>query len=322
MSWLDTLEQIRERDFSKAKGTDRDKAARDVVNMCSYACAVVSVSPIPFSDAVLMLPIQTAMVMTVGHIYGRKLTQADAKDLLLELGALVGVSFLARQGIKALLPVVGALLTIPAAFAANWAIGRVSMDYFRAGGLSKEKMKEAYEQAKREAGSIFSMANFSAFKKKNEDAINAVAEDDEAEEEEEAAPPPAKKKPVAKKKPAAKKAAAPKAAPVTAGSILEGKVAEALKSRRDVANAIPGLVHVDLKGKGGGKWTIDPSSTALPVSEGLRGKPHLTVRGDAKAFTEVATGEREATGAVMGGDLEVEPMDLELVGKVASLFTS
>jgi uncharacterized protein (DUF697 family) len=254
--------------------------------------------------------------MTVGHIHGRKLTQAAAKDLVVELGTLVGVSFLARQGIKALLPVVGALLTVPAAFAANWAIGRVAMEYFRAGGLSKDKMKEVFEQAKKEAGAIFSMANFQAFRKKNEDAIHEVADADG--DEAEAKAPARKKKPAAKKK----KPAAPKKAAVTAEAILEGRVADALRTRRDVANAIPGLVHVDLSGKGGGKWTIDPSSTQLPVSSGLRGKPHLTVRGDARAFTEVATGEREAAGAVMGGELEIEPMDLELVGKVTSLFTS
>lgn len=322
MSWLDTLEQIRERDFSKAKADDRTKAARDVVNMCSYACAVVSVSPIPFSDAVLMLPIQTAMVMTVGHIHGRKLTQAAAKDLVLELGTLIGVSFVARQGIKALLPVVGALLTVPAAFAANWAIGRVAMEYFKAGGLSKDKMKEVYENAKREAGGMFSMDAFQKFRKKNEEAIHEVAENESAEAAEEAVEeePAPKKKPAKKKKPAAKKK--PRAPAVTAESILEGKVAEALKARRDVAGAIPGLVHVDLSGKGGGQWTIDPSSTQLPVSTGLRGKPHLTVRGDAKTFTDVATGQRDPAGAVMGGELEVEPLDLELVGKVASLFTS
>lgn len=113
MSWLDTLEDIRKKDFSKVPEAKRDKAARDVVNMASYGCAVVAVSPMPFSDAVLSLPMQTAMVMTVGHIYGRKVTQADAKSLILEVGAVAGVGMLARQGIKALLPVVGALLTVP-----------------------------------------------------------------------------------------------------------------------------------------------------------------------------------------------------------------
>ena len=118
MSWLDTLEKIRTRDFRHATLGERDEVARDVVNMTSYACAVVSVSPLPFSDALLMLPIQTAMVMTVGHIHGRRLDQAEAKDLLLELTTVAGASFLVRQGINALLPVIGALLT---ALVANYA---------------------------------------------------------------------------------------------------------------------------------------------------------------------------------------------------------
>src|SRR5687768_6940454 len=91
MSWLDTLDDIRTRDFSKASMAERDKAAREVINLCSYAVAVVSISPIPLSDVVLMLPIQTGMVMTVGHIYGRKVDKASARDLILELGATAGV---------------------------------------------------------------------------------------------------------------------------------------------------------------------------------------------------------------------------------------
>ncbi|MHB8873083.1 MAG: DUF697 domain-containing protein [Myxococcaceae bacterium] len=160
MSWLDTLEQIRTRDFRKASDRDREQAARDVVNICSYAVAVVSVSPIPFSDALLQLPIQSAMAMTVGHIYGRRVDSAAAKDLVVELGAVAGVGFLARQGIKALLPVIGALLTVPAAFAANWAMGRVAMEYFKNPGASKETLRGVYRDAKEEGSSRFSREEF------------------------------------------------------------------------------------------------------------------------------------------------------------------
>ncbi len=160
MSWLDTLEQIRTRDFSRASPKEREKAARDVVNMCSYGCAMVAVAPMPFSDAMLMLPIQSAMVMTVGHVYGRKVTKAASKDLLLEIGTTAGAGFLARQGIKAILPVFGALLTVPAAFAANWAIGRVAMEYFKNPGTSRERLREVYEEAKREGAALFSRVGF------------------------------------------------------------------------------------------------------------------------------------------------------------------
>lgn len=165
MSWLDTLEAIRTKDFSKSSMKDRDTAARDVVNLCSYGCAVVAVSPIPFSDAVISLPIQSAMVITVGHIYGRKVTSAAAKDLIVEMGATAGLGILARQGIKALLPLVGALLTIPAAFAANWAMGRVAIEYFRTPGTSKERLRQVYEDARKEAKGLFSRERFEQFRK-------------------------------------------------------------------------------------------------------------------------------------------------------------
>lgn len=166
MSWLDTLEDVRKKDFSKAPQAVREKAARDVINLASYACAVLAVSPIPFSDAVLMLPVQSAMVMTVGHVYGRRMTQADAKELVVELGATAGIGLLARQGIKALLPIVGALLTVPAAFAATWAIGRVAMEYFASPGLTREQLKKVYAAAKEEGSSLFSTERLERFRTK------------------------------------------------------------------------------------------------------------------------------------------------------------
>jgi uncharacterized protein (DUF697 family) len=166
MSWLDTLDDIRKKDFTRARPADREKAARDVINMASYGCAVVAVSPIPFSDAVLMLPVQSAMVMTIGHIYGRNLTEADSRDLLLELGTTAGVGLLTRQGIKALLPVVGALLTIPAAFAASWGLGRVAMEYFAHPGATREQLKQVYEAARKEGRGLFTRERLDAFRQK------------------------------------------------------------------------------------------------------------------------------------------------------------
>lgn len=191
MSWLDTLESIRKKDFAKVPEKKRDEAARDVINMGSYACAVIAVSPVPFSDAVLMLPVQSAMVITIGHIYGRKLTEADAKSLVLELGATAGLGMLARQGIKAILPLFGALMTVPAAFAMNWAIGRVAMEYFKNPGMPSEQLKKVYESAKEEGKGLFSRKRFDEWRKKS-----AAKEDDEA---------PPKKKPAAKKRVTKKK---------------------------------------------------------------------------------------------------------------------
>ncbi len=184
MSWLDTLEDIRKKDFAHLSPKKRDDAARDVVNMGSYACAVIAVSPVPFSDAVLMLPVQSAMVVTVGHVYGRKLTEADAKKLLLELGATAGMGMLVRQGIKSILPVFGALITVPAAFAMNWAIGRVAMEYFKNPELSSADLKDLYASAREEGRALFSRERFESWRKKTPAQ----------------APPKKKKRPARKKK--------------------------------------------------------------------------------------------------------------------------
>jgi uncharacterized protein (DUF697 family) len=158
---------------------------------------------------VLMLPIQSAMVMTVGHIYGRRVTKASAKDLILELGTTAGVGFLARQGIKALLPVFGALLTVVPAFAANWAMGRVAMEYFKNPNVSREDLKQIFRRARDEGSSLFSKETFNKFRKKNEASIHAVEKEEDAEP-----PQPQERKPAraASKKAPAKKAATKKRA--------------------------------------------------------------------------------------------------------------
>lgn len=205
MSWLDTLDEIRTRDFSKVPTKERDRTARDVINMSSYAAALVAISPLPLTDVVLTLPIQTGMVMTVGHIYGRRVSKASAQDLIFELATTAGVGLLARQGIKALIPVLGALLTVAPAFAANWAMGRVAMEYFKNPELNREALKGVFRRAREEGGSLFSKDMFDRFRKQNEKAVQEVAE-------EEAEAPAPKKKTAAKKAGAKKKTAAKKSA--------------------------------------------------------------------------------------------------------------
>lgn len=335
MSWLDTLEKIRTRDFKKATMKERDETARDVINMTAYACALVSVSPLPFSDALLMLPVQSAMVMTVGHVYGRRLDEADARDLLVELMAVAGVSFLARQGIKALLPVVGALLTIPAAFAASWAMGRVAMEYFKNPGMTKDAMREAYRRAKEEAASRFSRSAFDEFRKKNEEGIHEVAKEEVKEAE---APPPPPKKEKGKTigrgagaKAPAKAAEAKKSigrkkkteAPPALGpvqEIVEVQLPKKIQANPEAAAKIGALVHLDLSGSEGGQWTVDLTKRDDPVSRGLRGQPKMTVRAEDQFFLKLVQGKADPQLAVFTGKLKLEPLDVELATNVAKIL--
>jgi uncharacterized protein (DUF697 family) len=299
MSWLDTLEDIRKKDFSKLAMAKRDEAARDVVNMASYSCAVVAVSPIPFSDAVLMLPVQVAMVVTVGHVYGRKVTEADAKSLIVELSATVGLGMLARQGIKAILPVFGALLTVPAAFAMNWGIGRVAMEYFRTPGMPADQLRKIYEAAKEEGAAMFSKERFDMFRR----STSAPPKDPPPEA-------PSKKKSAAKKKP---KSAVEK--------VIEGDFMKKLGKHKDVREAFHGVIHLDVTGTGGGQWTADLTKPAEWITKGHSGKPKLTIRAGAKDFIALVKGEKNAQMAVMSGDLSLEPMDLDLAMKFGPLFS-
>jgi uncharacterized protein (DUF697 family) len=181
--------------------------------MCSYAAALVAISPLPLSDVVLTLPIQTGMVITVGHIYGRRVSKATARELILELGTTAGIGLLARQGIKALIPVFGAILTVAPAFAANWAMGRVAMEYFQNPGMTRDNLKDVFRRARSEGSSLFSKAAFDRFRKQNAKTVEDVAQ--EAREEEQAEAPAPRKKAAAKKpqrKAPAKKAAAKKPA--------------------------------------------------------------------------------------------------------------
>lgn len=293
MSWLDTLENIRTKDFAKVPAKKRDEAARDVINMTSYGCAMVAVSPIPFSDAVLSLPMQTGMVMTIGHIYGRKVTKADAASLIVELGAVAGAGMLARQGIKALLPMVGALLTVPAAYAMNWAIGRVVMEYFQHPNLPKEQLKKVFDAAKKEGSKLFSKERFEAFRRQQ-----------------------AGKEPKA----AAKKA--PKATkPTKVERLITKDFGARLEKHPEVRKAIDGVIHLDITGKDGGQWTADLTRDEDFFREGLAGKPKLTVRCSADHFGALVKGRKDARTAVLAGELELVPMDLELVSRLSPLFS-
>ena len=348
MSWLDTLEKVRTRDFSKVSSEERDKTAREVINLCSYAVAVVSISPIPLSDLVLMLPIQTGMVVTVGHIYGRKVDQASAKELILELGTTAGVGILARQGIKALVPVFGAVLTIAPAFAFNWAMGRAAMEYFKHPGMSREVMKEVFKQAQTEAKSHFSKDAFDRFRKQNEQDLHAVAKQapvpEEEPQEEAEAPAPRKKtlgkkaaaqkapaKKAAAKKPAAKKASAKKAAveqeeaaedePLTVRNLIEQELPRRIKAKGKAARNLNAVIHLDISGDEGGRWTVDLTKPERWVTWGLKGSPTVTVRCGDEDLLLIATGKKDPKMAAFTGALVFEPLDLQLAEQIGQLLT-
>jgi uncharacterized protein (DUF697 family) len=202
MSWLDTLQEIRERDWSKASTADRSSKAREVVNISAYAGAAAAAVPVPLADLALLLPVHTLMVMTVGHIYDRKLSGAEAKRVVLELGAVAGVTFAGRAAINALLkllPGVGGILSVPATFALTWGFGRLAISYFENPNVSREQLRKVFDDAMQEGKSAFSKEAFDKFRQRNAGA-KAPPVDSDAD-----ASVPNEKKPPAPDQPPTKK---------------------------------------------------------------------------------------------------------------------
>ncbi|MBX2811331.1 MAG: DUF697 domain-containing protein [Myxococcales bacterium] len=159
MSWLDTLAEIRKTDWSKVPDPEREATALEVIQMASYAAATAAVVPLPMVDIALLLPVHTAMVMTVGHVHGRNVSDAEAKRVALELGAVAGLTLAGRAALsvlrKILLPGLGGVLAAPASFAVTYALGRAANAYFSDPELSREDLKKVFSDAFKEGKSSY-----------------------------------------------------------------------------------------------------------------------------------------------------------------------
>lgn len=169
MSWMDSL-------GSAAKpGKDLDpeerrKISKDLVTMSSFGAAAATLVPIPGSDFFAVTAVQGSMVVAVGRVFGRELTMAQAKDIVLELAAVCGMGLLAQKGFatitKILLPGLGGVLAAPYAFAVTYGMGNAAMTYFENKDFTKETIKRVYDEAVAEGKRIFSKDTFDQFRKK------------------------------------------------------------------------------------------------------------------------------------------------------------
>ncbi|HEY8211949.1 MAG TPA: DUF697 domain-containing protein [Myxococcaceae bacterium] len=207
MSWMDSLGSAAKP--GKDLGPEeRSKIAKDLVTMSSFGAAAVTLAPIPGSDFILVTSVQASMVGTVGRVYGRELSLAQAKDVVIELAAVCGMGLIAQKGFatltKIIFPGLGGVLAAPYAFAVTYGMGHAAMAYFANKDFTKETIKRVYEEAVAEGKRVFSKDRFDQFRKKKgaevEDFARKQAADGGAGEGEEAAPVKKKKKTAAKKK--------------------------------------------------------------------------------------------------------------------------
>ena len=107
--------------------------ASSVIHCCAAACGCFGATPIPGADLPVIGTIQTAMVMAVGYIGGRKLSLETASDFLatvgVGVGANAGFTALANSVVK-LLPIVGQVISGAAAATATKGIGESASAFF------------------------------------------------------------------------------------------------------------------------------------------------------------------------------------------------
>ncbi|MCB9655966.1 MAG: DUF697 domain-containing protein [Deltaproteobacteria bacterium] len=184
MGWLERLEEFRKKDWAGVSVLERETSAKDVIEICSFASGAAALVPVPLVDLALLLPVHTAMVMTVGRIYGRDLSNAEAARVVAELGTIAGVTVAGRAAIsvlKGLLPGLGGMLAAPAAFAMTWGFGRAAMAYFEDPKLSRQHLKQVFDDAVAEGRRSFSRDAFDRFRRRNASANASEGDDAQAD---------------------------------------------------------------------------------------------------------------------------------------------
>lgn len=119
------------------------EVARLVVHRTSTIAVTIGLAPIPFSDAVLLLPLQGMMVTAVAYIAGQPWDSRAAAEWAGSVGAIGAAAFGLRWGarqIVKLVPGAGTLLSASVAGTGTLAIGRSAIAYFIDGpGLRRPK---------------------------------------------------------------------------------------------------------------------------------------------------------------------------------------
>lgn len=106
----------------------------------------------------------------------------------------------------------------------------------------------------------------------------------------------------------------------SAKDIIEKDIPEVLKAKPELAKDINAVIHFDISGEGGGKWTLDCTKAADWISEGINGASKMTVAVSGEDFVKIREKKLNAQMAAMQGKLKFKPMDMGLAMKLAKLL--
>jgi uncharacterized protein (DUF697 family) len=133
----------------------RDKA-RDIARSFAISAAGIVLVPLPFSDLVFLMPIQTAMVLSIGKAYNVK---DPPEKTLAHISAACGASVFGQITtlfVANLIPIIGKLISAPFVYGWTYGLGEVAIRYFEAQGeLQGDELKAVFKKVSRDATRAF-----------------------------------------------------------------------------------------------------------------------------------------------------------------------
>ncbi|MCC6528383.1 MAG: SHOCT domain-containing protein [Polyangiaceae bacterium] len=141
-------------------GDDKDVRCKRLIERCGYGAAALTILPIPGSEIIAVMPLHVGMVVGIAELHGVELSRSSATELVLKIGATVGLSLVgsrvAMTAGKILLPGLGGIIAAPFMYASTLAIGAVARAYFKGGGeLVESEMRAVYEDTVKRAKETF-----------------------------------------------------------------------------------------------------------------------------------------------------------------------
>jgi uncharacterized protein (DUF697 family) len=162
----------------KAASGARDRA-REIARNFSLWSAGIVLFPVPFSDLVLLMPVQTAMVISIGKAYGVK---DPPERMLAHIAAACGASVFGQITtlfLANMIPIMGKLISAPFVYGWTYGLGEVAMRYFESQGqMSHDELKSLFKQVSKEATRSFRPGDIAAARDNFDHLKSHLSEDD------------------------------------------------------------------------------------------------------------------------------------------------
>ena len=154
ISLTDHAKTMTDEAINEYKVALKRKETAAVIATASASAAAVGAVPIPISDAIILVPIQTTMIKGIAKIYEIPKDSCGIINVLVECGTTSAVAKTVLSGLKAVIPVAGSVLNAIVAASFTAAIGEISA-YIMEKIYLGEKSADDLDWAKQYAESEF-----------------------------------------------------------------------------------------------------------------------------------------------------------------------